>query len=65
MAVDEIYGINKALFVSWWCQLIRKQVQLPVKKAVTSTVFRELVCTYLHCARESRIFSPQSMMSHG
>jgi len=33
MGVDEIYSINKAKFVLWGCQLIREQVQLPVRKA--------------------------------
>lgn len=33
MGVDEIHRIKKPEFVIWWCQLIREQVQLSVRKA--------------------------------
>ncbi|KAK4822277.1 hypothetical protein QYF61_012352 [Mycteria americana] len=33
MVVDEIYSINKADLVFWWCQLTREQVQVPARKA--------------------------------
>lgn len=33
MVLGEIHSTNEAEFVFWRCQLIREQVQLPVRKA--------------------------------